>query len=252
MPDRLAGKAPSEIERLEVFKGNRKTRLADLFQVAGDASDQHVEFEGDLSGVHGIGLGMASGEIQVRGNAGRHLGAGMKGGRIQVDGNAGDHAGCEMQGGAILIEGTAGDRLGASYPGSKRGMTGGTIIVRGDAGSEAGASMRRGTLAVGGACGDAPGFNMIAGSILIFGSCGPRPGAGMRRGTIGLFGHEPTRLLPTFRHAGRFRPLFLRLFLRSLTEMGLAVDRGLYESELSLAHGDLLALGKGEIWMKDH
>ena len=80
--------------------------------------------------------------------------------------------------------------------------------------------MRRGTLVVGGSCGDAAGFNMIAGSILVFGSCGIRTGAGMRRGTIGLFGPDPTKLLPTFRPAGRFRPLFLRLLFRELAQLG--------------------------------
>ena len=95
-------------------------------------------------------------------------------------------------------------------------MTDGTIMIGGDAGSEVGASMRRGTLAVAGSCADGLGFNMIAGTILVFGSCGARPGAGMRRGTIGLFGTAPPALLPTFRAAGRFRPLFLRLLFREL------------------------------------
>ena len=72
--------------------------------------------------------------------------------------------------------------------------------------------MRRGLVAVGGSCGDAAGFGMIAGTILVFGTLRRiRPGAGMRRGTIGLFGPDPPGLLPTFRPAGRFRPLFLRL-----------------------------------------
>ena len=176
--------------------------------------------------------------------------AAMRGGRIKVDGNAGDYAGSEMHGGLIHIAGNAGNQIGAAYPGSKKGMTDGTILIGGDAGSEVGASMRRGTLVVGGSCADAVGFNMIAGSILVFGSCGARPGAGMRRGTIGLFGAEPTRLLPTFRAAGRFRPLFLRLVFRELVKLGFPVDLGLLEAELLLSHGDLVALGKGEVWMK--
>ena len=142
-----------------------------------------------------------------------------------------------------------GDSIGSAYHGSKKGMTDGTILIRGDVGSEVGTLMRRGTLVVGGSCGDAPGFNMIAGSILIFGSCGIRPGAGMRRGTIALFGPAPTKLLPTFRFAGCFRPLFLRLILRELDRLGFPFDRGLLANELLLAHGDLVALGKGEVWM---
>ncbi len=129
-------------------------------------------------------------------------------------------------------------------------MTDGTILIGGDAGSEVGAAMRRGTLAVGGSCGDAAGFSMIAGSILVFGSCGIRPGAGMRRGTIGLFGPESNPAAAHLPAAGRFRPLFLRLLFRELAELGFPVDRGLLETELSLFHGDLVALGKGEIWMR--
>ena len=77
-----------------------------------------------------------------------------------------------------------------------------------------------------------------------------RAGAGMRRGTIGLLGREPTRLLPTFRAAGRFRPVFLRLLFRELARLGFPVEHGLLETELLLSHGDLVALGKGEVWMR--
>jgi formylmethanofuran dehydrogenase subunit C len=129
-------------------------------------------------------------------------------------------------------------------------MTDGTILIGGDVGNEVGAAMRRGLLAVGGSCGDAAGFNMIAGSILVFGSCGIRTGAGMRRGTIGLLGKEPPKLLPTFRLAGRYRPLFLRLVFQELTRLGFPVGEGLLEEELRLYHGDLVALGKGEVWMR--
>jgi formylmethanofuran dehydrogenase subunit C len=250
VPDRLHDKSLAEIERLAIYHGNRKLGLAELFSVSGDASDGRIDVEGELSGVHMIGHGMNRGEIHVHGTAGRHVGGEMSGGRIKVDGNAGDFAGCDMHGGLIHVAGNAGHKIGAAYPGSKKGMTDGTILIGGDVGSEVGASMRRGTLAVGGSCGDAVGFNMIAGSILVFGSCGARPGAGMRRGTIGLFGTTPARLLPTFRAAGRFRPLFLRLLFRELAHLGFPVDLGLLASELLLSHGDLVALGKGEVWMR--
>ena len=250
VPDRLQGKSLAEIERLAIGYGNRKLALAELFSVSGDPSDGHIDLEGELAGVHFIGYGMNSGQIHVHGSAGRHVGGAMNGGRITVDGDVGDFAGCEMHGGLIHVAGSAGDLIGAAYPGSKKGMTDGTILIGGDVGSEVGASMRRGTLAVGGSCGDAVGFNMIAGSILVFGSSGARPGAGMRRGTIGLFGTTPPRLLPTFRAAGRFRPLFLRLLFRELAHLGFPVDLGLLASELLLSHGDLVALGKGEVWMR--
>jgi formylmethanofuran dehydrogenase subunit C len=249
VPDRLHDKSLAEIERLAIYHGNRKPALAELFSVSGDLSDGRIDMEGELAGVHFIGYGMKNGEIHVHGNAGRHVGGEMSGGQIKVDGNAGDYAGCEMHGGVIHVAGSAGHRIGAAYPGGKTGMTDGTILIGGDVGAEVGASMRRGTLVVGGSCGDTVGFNMIAGSILVFGSCGARPGAGMRRGTIGLFGTAPTKLLPTFRVAGRFQPLFLRLFGRELAHLGFPVDQGLLAADLLLFHGDLVALGKGEVWM---
>ncbi len=249
-PDRVRDKSLAEIERLLIHHGNRKVRLADLFTLSGDPSDGRLDYEGDLNGVHFIGYGMTGGEIRVMGNAGRHLGGEMTGGTIRVEGNAGDWVGAEMHGGSIQIQGHAGDLVGAAYRGSKRGMTDGTILIGGNAGNEVGSAMRRGILAVRGCCGDAAGFNMIAGSILVFGECGIRIGAGMRRGTIALFGGAPLKLLPTFRRAGAFRPLFLRLIFREFAGLGFPVDPGLLDGDLSLYHGDLLALGKGEVWMR--
>jgi formylmethanofuran dehydrogenase subunit C len=129
-------------------------------------------------------------------------------------------------------------------------MRDGSILIGGDAGDELGAFARRGTIAVAGACGNAAGFNMIAGTILVFGSCGARPGAAMRRGTIGLFGTVPPCLPPTFRAAGRFKPLFLRLLFGELARLRFPIDHGLLATDLSLWHGDLVALGKGEVLMR--
>src|SRR5690348_3220609 len=80
VPDRLREKARAEIERLEVFLGNKTMPLAELFRVEGDPSDGRIDFHGDLRGVHYIGYGMAEGEIHVHGNAGRHVGGEMQGG----------------------------------------------------------------------------------------------------------------------------------------------------------------------------
>ena len=250
IPDRLREKSLAEIERIEIFHGNRKLPLAELFAVSGDPVDSRVEFEGDLTGVHFIGYGMSAGVIHVQGNAGRHLGGEMTGGRIVVEGSAGDWVGGEMHGGTIQVSGSAGHLVGAAYRGSKRGMTDGIIMIGGDAGSEIGAAMRRGIVAVGGSCGDAAGFNMIAGSILVFGSCGIRVGADMRRGTIGLFGPEPPTMLPTFRRAGWFRPLFFQIVFRELARCGFRLRETELSADLLLYHGDLVALGKGEIWMR--
>jgi len=249
-PDRLHVKTLSEIERLPIYHGNQQIPLAELFDISGDPSDERIDLEGDLSGVHRIGCVMKSGVVHVHGNAGRHVGGEMNGGRIVVEGDAGDCAGAEMHGGLIEIKGNAGHRVGAAYPGSKKGMTDGTILIHGNIGSEAGGTMRRGTLAVCGSCGDGVGFDMIAGSILVFGQCGTRPGAGMRRGTLGLFGTQPANLLPTFQRAGQFQPLFLRLLFAELARLSFPIHGDLLESKLALFHGDLVALGKGEVWMR--
>ena len=47
-PDAVRGKSLAEIEKLEVFEGNVKSRLADFFTVSGDAADEIHEWEGDL------------------------------------------------------------------------------------------------------------------------------------------------------------------------------------------------------------
>ena len=52
VPDRLRDKSPAEIERLEIFHGNRKLPLAELFAVSGDPADGRIDFEGNLAGVH--------------------------------------------------------------------------------------------------------------------------------------------------------------------------------------------------------
>ena len=37
-------------------------------------SDERIDFEGELTGVHYIGHGMSTGAIYVHGDAGRHVG----------------------------------------------------------------------------------------------------------------------------------------------------------------------------------
>src|SRR4051794_36383754 len=121
-PDTVRGKSLTEIEKFEIFEGNRKSTLADFFTVSGSSDDEIHEWEGDLAGVHWIGAKMQSGRIVVSGNVGRHLGSEMQGGEIHVQGNAGDWLGGEMHGGLIHVHGNAGHLVGAAYRGSVRGM----------------------------------------------------------------------------------------------------------------------------------
>ncbi len=246
-PDRLQDKTVAEIERLKIFHGNAQVALSDFFGVSGDASDEILEWEGDLSGVHWIGAQMASGTMRVLGDAGRHVGSEMTGGQILVDGNVSDWLGAEMHGGHLHVKGNAGHLVGAAYRGSARGMTRGQILVVGDAGNEVGHTMRRGLVAIGGTVGDLVGFNMLAGTVLVLGECGIRHGAGMRRGTLALLGRNPPPMLPSFRYACRCQPIVMRVLLRHLMQMGFSTPDDLLAASYCLYHGDLLEGGRGEI-----
>src|SRR6476620_5666937 len=249
-PDAVRGKSLAEIEKLEVFEGNVKSRLAEYFTVSGDASDELHEWEGDLSGVHWIGTKMQSGKIVVSGNGGRHIGSEMRGGEIHVLGDASDWVGGERHGGLIHVRGRAGHLVGAAYRGSARGMTKGTILIGGEAGNEIGHSMRRGLIAIGGNIGDLAGINMLAGSILMFGDSGIRHGAGMKRGTIAFLGKSAPPLLPTFRRACRYRPEIMPLIYRHLRRLDFAVTDALLTCFYELYNGDLIAGGRGEILIR--
>jgi formylmethanofuran dehydrogenase subunit C len=249
-PDWACDKSLADIERFEIFHGNRKLPLAEMFAVTGDAGDKRFDLEGNLSGVHWIGAKMSSGQIHIHGPAGRHIGSEMAGGEILVEGNAEGWVGAEMRKGIIHVRGNAGHLVGAAYRGSAKGMTGGTILIDGNAGNEVGRTMRRGMIAIGGTAGDMIGFSMIAGTVLVFGECGLRPGAGMRRGTIGLFGPRPAALLPSFCRGATFRPDVLPLMLQSLREHGFPLDDSLWTATVELYHGDLVESGRGEIWLR--
>ncbi len=246
VPDKLAGKSAGEIAELVVQHGNAPARVGDFFHVEGDAGDGQVVIEGDCSRVKWVGAEMTSGTITVRGNIGMHTGAEMRGGVIHVHGNAGDWVGAEMRGGLIHVHGDAGHLVGAGYRGSRLGMRGGVILVDGKAGNEIGSGMRRGLIAIGGATGDYPGVSLIAGSLFLFGPVGGRPGAGMKRGTIACLGPAP-HLLPTFRFACVYRPVFVALYLRKLRQLGFVVDERHLAGDWKRYCGDAVALGKGEI-----
>ena len=246
-PTWASDKTLAEIGQLEIFHGNQKLPLAEMFELEGNASDLKFDFHGNLAGVHWIGAHMTEGEIQIHGPAGRHLGSEMSGGSITVHGDALGWVGAEMHGGLIHVHGNAGHLVGAAYRGSTKGMTGGTILIDGDVGNEVGLTMRRGMIAVGGRAGDMLGFNMIAGTVLVFGECGIRPGAGMRRGTLGLLGPNPPGMLPSFRYACTTQPQVMPMMLRELNNQGFSIDENLFQASYDIYNGDLVALGRGEI-----
>jgi len=256
--DTTCGRMPDEIRTIRVQYGNRQEPLGEFFDVSGSvgdgsADDDEIVWEGNCSRVKLIGAHLAGGRIRVEGNAGMHLGAEMTGGEIVVHGDAADWVGAEMHGGRIHVHGNAGHLVGAVYRGGRRGMTGGEILIDKDAGNEIGHTMRRGTIAIGGRSGDGAGFGMIAGSVLLFGEAGIRPGAGMRRGTIGLLGEaDPPGLLPTFKWAGRYHPVHLRLYLRHLRSLGFPIADGCVGMKVDRYCGDFLESGKGEILVRSN
>jgi formylmethanofuran dehydrogenase subunit C len=242
-PDRLAGASRREIEALPVWHGNERTRVGEFFAVAGAGDD--VRVEGDLRRVKSVGAGMTGGRLTVAGDVGMHAGAGMRGGELRVEGDAGDWAGAGMHGGTLVVRGSAGCRLGGVYPGERAGMRGGEIVVHGDAGAEAGAGLRRGLIAAGGRAGDAAGLRMLAGTLVALGGVGPRAGAGMRRGSLVTM--APATPLATFVFSCIYRPPFLRLYLRRLRALGLAVSDEQLDGRYARWCGDGLELRRGEI-----
>ncbi len=244
VPRRLQGLSAPQVAALTVRCGREALAVGELFEVSGTA-DERVVLRGDLRRLDGIGMGMDSGAVLVEGRCGHHLGARMSGGEIEVRGTAGDWAGAEMAGGVLRISGEAGARLGAAYTGARAGMTGGEIVVSGDAGQEAGAGMRRGLVAVGGRTGSGAGLRMLAGTVIALGGIGAEAGMGNKRGS--LVSGRALDPLPSYAFAARFRPPALRVQLRRVRELGLAVDDALLRGTWARWSGDRTELGRGEI-----
>jgi formylmethanofuran dehydrogenase subunit C len=243
-PDLLASRRRGEIEALTVWHGNRRAQLADFFTVSGNGGEE-LRVEGDLRRIKFLGARMTAGRLIIAGDAGMHTGAEMRGGDLLVEGDVGDFAGVNMRGGRLVVRGSAGHQLGGAQPGERAGMRGGEILVHGDAGDQVGGGLRRGLIAVAGRLGGAAGLRMLAGTIVALGRLGAPPGAAMRRGTIVAM--SQVTLLPTFGFACSYRPPFLRLYLRHLRELGLALTDEQIEGRYARWCGDGLELRRGEI-----
>ncbi len=200
-PDIFAKKSSTEIAALQLWEGNKKRSLGDLFNIKQDSGSSSeeltIKIEGDASKLRNIGAGMSMGRIVVDGDAGMHLGEEMSGGEITVAGNAGSWAGSKMKGGTIEIKGNAGDYIGASYRGSTQGMSGGKIIIHGNAGYEVGCFMRDGVIKILGDVGLFAGIHMSNGTIFVQGNSEGRDGAQMINGKIVIVGQVPA-VMPTF------------------------------------------------------
>ncbi|KKM08943.1 hypothetical protein SY88_21005 [Clostridiales bacterium PH28_bin88] len=243
-PGVLAGKSRAEIGRLPVYLGRQQASLEDFFEITGEGGTE-VYVRGNLSMVKHMGRGMSAGRLHIAGDAGMHLGAGMSGGAIVVDGDAGDWLGAEMRGGSIRVRGRAGHLVGAAYRGNDTGMNGGLIVIEGGAGDMVGEHMRRGVIVVYREAGDFAGAMMRGGTLVLAGPAGEAPGAGMRRGSIVAL--HPCSLLPTFKYAAAFQPVFLRLLYRWLAQQGVKIPGEKAEAVYRRYCGDMAETGKGEI-----
>jgi formylmethanofuran dehydrogenase subunit C len=243
-PDAIGELGQEEIRKLPMFLGKRQFSVGDFFQVEGERS-RNLEIRGNLAQVKWIGRGMTSGSIKIYGNAGMHLGAALKGGLIKVYGDAADWLGAEMTGGQIHIHGNAGGQAGAAYRGSQKGMRGGVILIDGTAGIEVGMRMRRGLIYIRGRVGDFAGLQMRGGTIFLEGAAGIRTGAWMSRGTIVTL--EPLQLLPTFIYACTYKPAFLGLVIKQLSDLGAPISERAWYGFVQRYIGDTSGLAKGEI-----
>jgi len=200
-PDVFTEKSAKEIAKLQIWEGNRKRTLGDLFKIKRKTDSPSekltIKISGDFSKVRKIGAKMSVGNLIVEGDAGMHLGEEMNGGIITVTGNADSWAGSRMKKGTIEIKGDAGDYIGASYRGSTQGMSGGKIIIHGNAGNEVGCFMRKGLIRVHGNTGQFTGIHMRKGTIFVEGNSEGRAGAQMIKGKIVVCGRVPS-ILPTF------------------------------------------------------
>ncbi|MFB3765276.1 MAG: formylmethanofuran dehydrogenase subunit C [Methanotrichaceae archaeon] len=229
-PDKLASITLGQMRNLDVWQGNRKHKLSDLFSVSGDEDQAKPEktlirLEGDFSKVKRIGEGMSAGTINVADSVGMHAGNNMLGGLLQISGNADDWLGREMRGGKIEVLWNAGNYVGSGYRGEKCGMHGGEIQIGGNAGAYLGEHMCGGSIRVSGNVDDFPGAANQGGTIFIGGST-YLPGAEMTKGTIIVRGKA--RVLPSFQKAE-----IIRLD---------GVDHQKYI-------GDLVENGKGELFV---
>lgn len=199
-PDVFAKKSAKELTNLQIWEGNRKRALGDLFKIEHETASSEeftIRICGGVSKVRRIGAKMSMGHIIVEGDAGMHLGEEMNGGVITVTGNAGSWAGSMMKKGTIEIKGNAGDYIGSSYRGSTQGMSGGKIIIHGNAGSEVGCFMKNGLIEVYGNVKRFAGIHMKNGTVFIQGNSEGRAGAQMINGKIIVCGYIPS-ILPTF------------------------------------------------------
>ncbi|MGH8502300.1 MAG: formylmethanofuran dehydrogenase subunit C [Gammaproteobacteria bacterium] len=251
-PDRLQGMRARKVSALELWAGNARVPVGELFKVSGEDHTRLVIRNAGAS-LERIGAGMAAGHIEVEGDAGCYLGRGMRGGGIRVRGNCAEFCASAMQSGFIQVDGDVDDFLGAAVTGERQGMRGGLVLVKGNADDRVGDRMRRGLILIEGSAGDYCCSRMIAGTVAVLGGVGNATGAGMRRGSLLLaIGPDafPATFVDTGAHSLGFLTLWARQF-RALDSTFAHLDSA--RARVNRHVGDLANGGQGEIlvWVKD-
>jgi len=204
-PNNFINKDLSRIRDINIWIGNKKARLGDIFDIDKENSCNDLnEIEINISGkatnkIYYLGFKMRGGAIIVHGDIGPFLGYKMNNGVIKVYGSARSWIGAKMKGGYIEVFGDSGDFIGSKLPGEKsgKGMKGGYIIIHGNAGANVGNGMSDGTIIIDGDSGNLTGVNMVGGSILVRGGSGRFTGARMLGGKIVING-SIDGILPSF------------------------------------------------------
>lgn len=242
-PSALAGLGVDAVARKDVFLGNRRVALGEVFEVA-EAASAALVVSGDPR-LDFVGADMTEGEILVEGPVGALAAARMAGGRLVVRGDAGEGLAAGLAGGRVEVSGSAGARLGSALPGERLGMRGGFVQVAGGAGPGLGARLRGGLILVGGDAGAEAATDLIAGTIAIAGRLGADAGRGMRRGTL-LLAQAPDTPAPGFVDTGSHDLVALLLLARRVPELAALFGGGLTGRARRLA-GNRLVGGEGEI-----
>jgi formylmethanofuran dehydrogenase subunit C len=241
----LASLSEARLAGTQVLNGRYRVALGELFLVRG-GDTARLCLEGDLTYAHGIGAGMAGGEIIINGSVGNRLGTRMTGGSIEVHGPAGHDAGASMAGGTLRVHGDAGDRTGGAAAGAAKGMTGGEIVVDGSAGMETAVRTRRGLIIIGGDTGAMGARSMIAGTLVVFGRTGDNPGVANKRGSIVAIGDIDIPV--TYRYACHTEFSFVRLLMTYLRRRySLPISDAIAFGRYRRYSGDAGVPGKGEI-----
>ncbi len=242
-PDNLANKSFAEIASTPLQYGKTKLRAGDIFEITGSDS-QHIHFKNIINKLDYLGANMASGSMDIEGDAGAYLGYALKQGEIHCHGNTEAFAACNMSGGLLTIDGNTGDFLGGASAGLRKGMRGGIVIVKGNAADRVGDQMRRGLILIEGNVGDYCGSRMIAGTIGVLGTVGEYTAFNMQRGTL-LLAKTP-QLHATIQDCGAHTMPFLSLMFKSFAPLNTQFSN-IQTQRVQRFVGDAACQGNGEI-----